>query len=59
MAPDGLLAAKCFAEIFHDLILLNYDNEILPEQWANLTTTQVGIIQDDKTAQVKRCNLNF
>jgi hypothetical protein len=36
-----LLALKSFAEIFNELILLNYDNEILPDQWANLNPRQI------------------
>ena len=40
VAPEGLVSVKTFAEIFNDLILLNYGNEILPEQWSNLNANQ-------------------
>ena len=41
VAPEGLVAVKSFIDIFNDLILLNYGNEILPEQWSNLTQPQI------------------
>ena len=41
IAPSGLITVKEFAEILNDLVLLNYENEILPEQWANLNQSQV------------------
>jgi hypothetical protein len=41
VAPEGLVAVKSFIDIFNDLILLNYGNEILPEQWSNLSQTQI------------------
>jgi hypothetical protein len=41
VAPDGLVALKSFADIFNELVLLNYDNEILPETWASLNASQV------------------
>jgi hypothetical protein len=41
VAPEGLVAMKTFVEIFNDLILLNFGNEILPEQWSNLNQNQV------------------
>ena len=47
MAPEGLVAIKIFVEIFNDLILLNYGNEILPEQWSNLTSNQASFEQLD------------
>lgn len=42
VAPEGLVAVKIFVEIFNDLILLNYGNDILPEQWSNLTSNQAS-----------------
>ena len=45
VAPDGLVTVKAFTEIFNDLMLLNYDTEILPEQWSNLNQNQVRKIQ--------------
>ena len=47
MVPEGLVAIKIFVEIFNDLILLNYGNEILPEQWSNLTSNQASFEQLD------------
>lgn len=44
VAPEGLVAIKTFIEIFNELVLLNYGNETLPEQWLNLSQNQVGNI---------------
>ena len=41
VAPEGLVATKTFTDIFNDLILLNFGNEILPEQWSNLSQAQI------------------
>ena len=41
VAPEGLVAVKSFIDIFNDLILLNYGNEILPETWSNLNQIQI------------------
>lgn len=41
VAPEGLVATKTFVDIFNDLILLNFGNEILPEQWSNLNQAQI------------------
>ena len=41
VAPEGLVAAKTFVDIFNDLILLNFGDEILPEQWSNLSQSQI------------------
>ena len=38
------MALKSFAEIFSELILLNTDKEILPEQWAALNPTQIDTL---------------
>jgi hypothetical protein len=42
VAPEGLVAVKTFVDVFNDIILLNYSNEILPEQWSNLNQNQVN-----------------
>lgn len=41
VAPEGLVAVKSFIDIFNDLMLLNYGNDILPEQWSNLSHSQI------------------
>lgn len=41
VAPEGLVAVKTFIDVFNDIMLLNYSNEILPEQWSNLNQAQV------------------
>ena len=41
VAPEGLVSVKTFSDVISDLILLNYGNEILPEQWSNLNPNQV------------------
>ncbi len=41
VAPEGLVAVKTFIDVFNDIMLLNYSNEILPEQWSSLNLTQV------------------
>lgn len=41
VAPEGLVAVKTFIDIYNDMIMLNSNNEILPDQWSNLTSTQV------------------
>ncbi len=43
VAPEGLVAVKTFIDVFSDIMLLNYSNEILPEQWSNLNQSQVLI----------------
>lgn len=41
MAPEGLVSIKTFIEILNELMLLNYGSETLPEQWLNLSQSQV------------------
>ena len=41
MAPEGLVAIKTFVDIYSDLATLNYGTEILPENWCNLSQSQV------------------
>lgn len=41
VAPEGLVTTKTFVDIFNDLILLNFGNEILPEQWSNISQSQI------------------
>jgi hypothetical protein len=41
VAPEGLIAIKSFIDLYNDLVMLNYSNEILPDQWAQLTTAQI------------------
>ena len=44
VAPEGLISVKTFTEIFNDLILLNYGSEVLPDQWSNLTQSQIEFL---------------
>ncbi len=44
VAPDGLVSVKLFGEIFNDLIFLNFENEILPEQWTTLNSNQIDTL---------------
>ena len=57
VAPEGLVAVKTFVDVFNDLILLNYTSEILPEQWSNLSQSQVKI-QDHRILKIRLRNGN-
>lgn len=41
VAPEGLVAIKTFVDIYTDLATLNYGTEVMPENWSNLSQTQV------------------
>jgi hypothetical protein len=41
VAPEGLVAIKTFVDIYTDLATLNYGTEVMPDNWSNLSQTQV------------------